>query len=91
MKYFTGNGNNSFTAEKYRILLWVLVSTVPLTDLGIFFFRYAVQLLTPSALTAKVNGRSVISKDDMQEVGELFLDAKSSAKILSQHKDKYMK
>jgi hypothetical protein len=27
----------------------------------------------------------------MQEVGELFLDAKSSAKILSQHKDKYMK
>jgi DNA helicase TIP49 (TBP-interacting protein) len=53
--------------------------------------RYAVQLLTPSALTAKVNGRSVIAKDDIQEIGELFLDAKSSAKILSQHKDKYMK
>lgn len=55
------------------------------------FFRYAVQLLTPSALTAKVNGRSVIAKDDVHEVGELFLDAKSSAKILSQQKDKYMK
>jgi RuvB-like protein 1 (pontin 52) len=69
----------------------VPVSIVSLFDLDIFFCRYAVQLLTPSALTAKVNGRSVIAKDDIQEVGELFLDAKSSAKILSQHKDKYMK
>jgi DNA helicase TIP49, TBP-interacting protein len=92
MKYFIGNGKDSFAAEKYCISLWLLlVNTVPLIDLGIFFFRYAVQLLTPSALTAKVNGRSVIAKDDIQEVGELFLDAKSSAKILSQHKDKYMK
>ncbi|PSN38444.1 RuvB-like 1 [Blattella germanica] len=53
--------------------------------------RYAAQLLTPSALTAKVNGRNTIAKEDVQEIGDLFLDAKSSAKILSQHKDKYMK
>lgn len=52
--------------------------------------RYAVQLLTPAALTAKVNGRSSITKDDVQEVAELFLDAKSSARILSQNKEKYM-
>ncbi|CAH0395403.1 unnamed protein product [Bemisia tabaci] len=53
--------------------------------------RYAVQLLTPSALTAKVNGRSTITKDDVKEVSELFLDAKSSAKILTEQKDKFMK
>lgn len=52
--------------------------------------RYAVQLLTPASLTARVNGRSTISKEDIQEVGELFLDAKSSARILTQNKDKYM-
>nr|CAG4636112.1 EOG090X04OZ [Eubosmina coregoni] len=52
--------------------------------------RYAVQLLTPAALTAKVNGRTSITCDDVKEVGGLFLDAKSSAKILTQDKDKYM-
>lgn len=52
--------------------------------------RYAVQLLTPASLTAKVNGRSTIQKSDIEEVGSLFLDAKSSAKILTQQKDKFM-
>lgn len=52
--------------------------------------RYAVQLLTPAALTAKTNGRNNIMKSDVDEVSSLFLDAKSSAKILSQNKDKYM-
>lgn len=52
--------------------------------------RYAVQLLTPAALSAKVNGHNAITKEDVEEVNELFLDAKSSAKILSIHKDKYM-
>ncbi|PSN42890.1 hypothetical protein C0J52_23440 [Blattella germanica] len=36
--------------------------------------RYAAQLLTPSALTAKVNGRNTIAKADVQEIGYLFLD-----------------
>ena len=54
-------------------------------------FRYAVQLLTPAALTAKVNGRQSISSEDVKEVAGLFLDAKASATILSQQKDKYMK
>ncbi|KAF5295344.1 hypothetical protein FQR65_LT01534 [Abscondita terminalis] len=52
--------------------------------------RYAVQLLTPASLTAKTNGRKNINKQDVEEVSTLFLDAKSSAKILTQHKDKYM-
>ncbi|KAK9886150.1 hypothetical protein WA026_014938 [Henosepilachna vigintioctopunctata] len=52
--------------------------------------RYAVQLLTPSSLTAKINGRTNILKADVDEVNSLFLDAKSSAKILSAQKDKFM-
>lgn len=52
--------------------------------------RYVAQLLTPAALAAKVNNRTNITKEDIQEVGSLFLDAKSSAKILSQNKGKYM-
>lgn len=52
--------------------------------------RYAVQLLTPAFLTAKINGRSHITLSDVEEVGSLFLDAKSSAKILTENKDKFM-
>lgn len=52
--------------------------------------RYAVQLLTPASLVAKTNGRSNIVKADVDEVSKLFLDAKSSAKILTQNKDKFM-
>ena len=53
--------------------------------------RYAVQLLTPASLSAKINGRTSITSEDVNQVGSLFLDAKSSAKILTQDKDKYMK
>lgn len=52
--------------------------------------RYAVQLLTPASLVAKTNGRSNIMKSDVDEVSNLFLDAKSSAKILTQYKEKFM-
>lgn len=52
--------------------------------------RYVVQLMTPAAITAKVNGRSSIIKEDVDEVSSLFLDAKRSAGILTEHKDKYM-
>lgn len=54
-------------------------------------FRYAVQLMTPSFLTARINGRTTISQEDVNEINSLFLDAKSSAKILTQQKDKFMK
>ncbi|KAL1468513.1 hypothetical protein MTO96_025347 [Rhipicephalus appendiculatus] len=53
--------------------------------------RYAAQLLSPSSLLAKVNGRTSIRKDDVKEVNDLFHDAKSSAKILAENNDKYMK
>lgn len=53
--------------------------------------RYAVQLLTPSYLLARINGRESINRQDVEEINELFYDAKSSAKLLAEHEDKYMK
>ena len=52
--------------------------------------RYSVQLLAPAAITAKICGRSNIVKDDIKDIGELFLDAKSSAVMLEENSDKYM-
>lgn len=52
--------------------------------------RYAVQLLTPAMLAARADGCQRISPAHMSSVHTLFLDAKASAKILTQHSDKYM-
>lgn len=54
-------------------------------------FRYAVQLLTPSNLLAKINGKESITREEIEEINELFYDAKASAKILTEQGDKYMK
>lgn len=53
--------------------------------------RYAVQLMTPASLLSRINGRECITKDDVQEINELFYDSKSSAKLLVEQEDKYMK
>merc|ERR1712156_391935 len=52
--------------------------------------RYAVQLLTPAAVQAKICGRSNIVKDDIRDMTELFMDAKSSATMLRENSAKYM-
>ena len=52
--------------------------------------RFAVQLLTPAAITAKLAGRTNINPDDIRDMGRLFLDAKQSAKKLKDNQDKYM-
>ena len=53
--------------------------------------RFAIQLLTPSKILARINGREGITKEDIEEISELFFDAKTSAKMLAEHEDKYMK
>jgi RuvB-like protein 1 (pontin 52) len=53
--------------------------------------RYAVQLLTPASILAKINGKEKIGKEEIEEVNDLFFDAKSSAKLLQQDQDKYLK
>lgn len=55
------------------------------------YSRYSVQLLTPANLLAKINGKDSIEKEHVEEISELFYDAKSSAKILADQQDKYMK
>lgn len=52
--------------------------------------RYAVQLLTPAHQMTKVNGRTQITKEDIDDVHSLFLDAKRSSKHLSEKNNKYM-
>jgi RuvB-like protein 1 len=44
--------------------------------------RYALQLLTPSSILAKVNGRESIDAEDVEECQDLFIDAKRSAQIV---------
>jgi RuvB-like protein 1 len=44
--------------------------------------RYALQLLTPASILAKVNGRQEIAMDDITECEELFIDARRSAKVV---------
>lgn len=65
-----------------------------LTELGVIgsrtTLRYAVQLLTPAHLLARINGREQITKDDIAEIDSLFFDAKRSAQILAEQADKYM-
>merc|ERR1712216_456902 len=52
--------------------------------------RHAVQLLTPAKILASTSGRDSIVKADVEEVNELFYDAKQSAKILSEQADRYI-
>lgn len=54
-------------------------------------FRYAVQLMTPANILARINGKEQIEKEEIDEVRDLFLDAKSSANLLKQEDAKYMK
>jgi RuvB-like protein 1 (pontin 52) len=54
-------------------------------------YRYAVQIMTPASLLSKVSGKDLVGKDEISEISELFYDAKSSAKILAEKEDKYMK
>jgi len=52
--------------------------------------RYAVQLLAPGAVSSKISGRTNVTAEDIRDVGELFLDAKTSALRLEANADKFM-
>ena len=52
--------------------------------------RYVVQLLTPCKILADSQGRSKVSKSDVEEIHALFYDAKSSAKLLHEQAAKYI-
>ncbi len=50
-----------------------------------------MQLLTPSSILSRAFGREEVCKDDVEQAAQLFLDAKSSAKILAGNPDAYLK
>jgi len=52
--------------------------------------RYVVQLINPSFVLAQTLGKLKISKDEVQEIATLFLDGKTSAKILMEQADHYI-
>lgn len=48
-----------------------------------FHSRYVLQLLTPASILAQLAGRTRIELEDISEMIELFLDAKTSASKLA--------
>eukprot|EP01087_Luapelamoeba_hula_P018910 TRINITY_DN6174_c0_g1_i1.p1 TRINITY_DN6174_c0_g1~~TRINITY_DN6174_c0_g1_i1.p1 ORF type:complete len:479 (+),score=76.66 TRINITY_DN6174_c0_g1_i1:45-1439(+) len=52
--------------------------------------RYALQLLSPARILSRCNGREQVSEPDLDEVQSLFLDAKSSARLLEISPDQYI-
>jgi RuvB-like protein 1 (pontin 52) len=46
--------------------------------------RYAIQLLTPASILARLGGRDQIELEDIAEMNELFLDAKTSASLIGE-------
>lgn len=47
-----------------------------------FVHRYALQLLAPASIVSQLAGRSEITLEDIGEMNELFLDAKTSASMM---------
>jgi len=52
--------------------------------------RHAAQLLTPAQVLARTCGRDDITSNDVNDVHELFHDAKYSARLLAEQADKYI-
>jgi RuvB-like protein 1 (pontin 52) len=44
--------------------------------------RYALQLLTPAMILARGRGSTEVGVEDVEELGDLFLDAKKSTAVL---------
>eukprot|EP00741_Cyanophora_paradoxa_P004836 tig00000836_g4692.t1 len=62
-----------------------------LSEIGVTTsLRFAVQLLTPAAILARTNGRDNVNRDDIDELANLFCDAKASAKVLEAQKTKFL-
>ncbi|KAJ3022129.1 RuvB-like protein 1 [Thoreauomyces humboldtii] len=90
-----------YTGEEISIILTIRAKTENITvsdgsiqylaELGVkTSLRYAIQLLTPSSILARINGRDHVEKEDVEEVETLFFDAKSSARMLQESQDRYI-
>ncbi|KAG5520125.1 hypothetical protein PMAC_001201 [Pneumocystis sp. 'macacae'] len=81
-----------YTSEEIKIIIRLRAKTeeLQITDTAldvltkqstVSSLRYAIQLLAPSSIFAKVNGRQEIDVQDVEESIALFLDGKESAKV----------
>ncbi|KAI9197262.1 TIP49 C-terminus-domain-containing protein [Polychytrium aggregatum] len=62
-----------------------------LADIGVkTSLRYAIQLLNPANVLAKINGKEAIETPEIEEVHQLFHDAKTSAKNLQETSESYI-
>merc|ERR1711988_1017034 len=52
--------------------------------------RYVVQMVTPAMVLADTLGKTKITKDEIDEISQLFFDGKTSARILQEQADKYI-
>eukprot|EP00922_Rhytidocystis_sp_ex-Travisia-forbesii_P068842 GHVS01102700.1.p1 GENE.GHVS01102700.1~~GHVS01102700.1.p1 ORF type:complete len:476 (-),score=83.10 GHVS01102700.1:1472-2899(-) len=52
--------------------------------------RYAMQLLDPARLVAQIAGKDTIEKEHVEEVDGLFMDAKTSAKRVTEEADSFV-
>ncbi|KAG0244275.1 RuvB-like 1 [Mortierella sp. GBAus27b] len=84
-----------YTLDEIRVIITIRAKTEGLAvqeeavnhlaDIGLkTSLRYAIQLLAPANVMAKINGRDEIFKGDVEEAGDLFLDSKRSAKIVTE-------
>lgn len=52
--------------------------------------RYIVQLLTPAWVLANSKGKTEITKEEIEDVADLFYDVKRSAKLLQENAEGYI-
>ena len=52
--------------------------------------RYALQLMAPASILAKVGGQTEVEARDVREAEDLFIDTRRSARILSQGGDSFI-
>lgn len=58
--------------------------------LHLFLFSYALQLLSPAKVNAEMQGRDKVEASDVALVQDLFLDTKTSAKIITRSNAKFI-
>lgn len=52
--------------------------------------RYSIQMLTPASILASMAGREEITIEDLDSGCSLFLDSKSSARLLSEQSERFL-
>ncbi|MCJ1313382.1 RuvB ATP-dependent DNA helicase pontin [Agyrium rufum] len=86
---------NTYTSEEIKMIVRLRARTegYAITDAGFdkiaehgvnVSLRYALQLIAPAAILARVNGRKEVDVGEVEECQDLFIDAKRSAMIVNQ-------